>query len=281
MHPVLLAIHQDRNLTESARLLASALYARTNGTLRAAVELDGLLDELGVGEGALRRRRAELAQRGWLVSRLADGVLAFELQEVGAGEQGSGDDGERAVGARERAVGARLDGAERAVGARQRALGARFGAENAHLVRAAERESRCTPPNPPYRNSLNKQEEVNISSSLEGGAGGDRSAHLLRALGVAPKVEAELAGRLSFEAVARHVAAWQIEAADRQLGVGALVERMRTWPVPPGMDEDDLTDGVLAEFVTAADLRAWGVRRRPDPLAAYQVPEGYEGLVKS
>jgi hypothetical protein len=98
---------------------------------------------------------------------------------------------------------------------------------------------------------------------------------------VAPKVEAELAGRLSFEAVARHVAAWQISAADRQLGVGALVERMRTWPVPPGLDEDDLTDGVLAEFVTAADLRAWGVRRRPDPLAGYEVPRGYEGLVKS
>jgi hypothetical protein len=33
--------------------------------------------------------------------------------------------------------------------------------------------------------------------------------------------------------------------------------------------------------VTAADLRAWGVRRRPDPLAGYEVPRGYEGLVKS
>ena len=198
MHPILLAAHQSRGLTSSAKLVLSALYARTNGTLAAAIRVEELLAELGLAESSLRRRRSELAAGGWLSSRLDGETLLFEILEPAepAEPAGPGEPGERAPSARgegdERAVGARCE-AERAVGARceegERAASARSGEPNAQLVRAnAHLVREAAPPIPPRRVGGVKliNQEVLNPPSPEGGVGGtgpaaqgwDPAAHL-------------------------------------------------------------------------------------------------------
>ena len=107
-------------------------------------------------------------------------------------------------------------------------------------------------------------------------------ADLLGAASVAPHIVADLARSLDFQTAARHVAAWQIaRKADTRLTAGALVTRLRSWATPENLTAADLQAGLLEDRVTQDDLRAWGIRTRPNPLAGYDVPTGYEGIIQS
>ena len=306
MHPTLLACLKDPELSDSAKSLLSYLYANTNGNLSGAIFIEEICADLRVAEATLRRRRAELAEAGYLASERAGDTLHFELPERTPGARPESDNAhllreEDPEELPDRAVGARSDDhsahllreadSKRAPDARgdipERAPTARSEAPNAHLVRE-ERPQRALGARS-AGNTLSKlinqeEEEELTSSSSEGGVGetNSRTAQLLRAAGITPKITAELASMLTLEAVARHIAAWQIDRDVRpELGVGALVTRLRTWDMPLELHTDDLTAGLLAGHITDQDLQHWRVKRKRKTTDGYRVPPGYEGLVMS
>lgn len=118
-----------------------------------------------------------------------------------------------------------------------------------------------------------------MAGSAEGAdraAEAERAQHLLVAAGVEAEAARSLAKTYGLEAVARHVAGWQVARSTMRLGVGALIHRITKWPPPPVKDAE-MTAGVLADHVDDDDLVRWGLRT--DPLAGYTVQPGYEGLV--
>ena len=85
MHPALLAVLADPELTAAAKAVYAHLYARTNGTLQAEVDRDELLAGLRMAESTRRRNRGELARAGvlqsWYAQHGEQVVLVFELSD--------------------------------------------------------------------------------------------------------------------------------------------------------------------------------------------------------
>ena len=297
MHPALLAVLSAPDLTAAAKSVYAHLYAHTNGTLRAEVDRDELLAGLRMAESTLRRNRSELARAGvlqsWYAQHGEQVVLVFELADP-------------------RSPSERAEEPEEELEAAPRSPSARAPSERDHLVRAAQPAPRSPsdrqtpprspsaralgdraerddaqnpPPDPPMElvNIASKQQQLKPSCCSGGGAGepDPDAAELLGAAGVAPHIVAELAD-LTFEAAARHVAAWQAARAEARPGetlpgVGALVKRLRTWAVPENLTADQLQAGLLADRVTPADLVAWGIADRS---ARSYIPAGYENIIQ-
>jgi DNA-binding transcriptional ArsR family regulator len=269
-HEILLSALRNRTLTEASRAVLSYLYAHTNGTLSAQVSIDDICADLGIADSTLRRHRGQLAAAGYLTSERDGDVLTFELRSPSERALGARAVGARAVG--ERAPSARLE-PERAPS--ERAPSERLAAQRAPSARSERDDAAMFPPNPLLGIVKTKQQQVNSSCCSEEGAGETdaRTAQLLRVAGIRPTLVADLAARLTFESAARHVAAWQRARAGKpDLGVGALVERLRTWTVPGGLSATELRAGLLADHVTDDDLVAWGYERAPQ----YVLPEPRE-----
>lgn len=274
------------DLNATARLLAVYVYANADDDGYAELELTDLCAAIGVGPAKLRTYRAQLATAGYMASRLADGVLRVQLEPTyAAGKRAAtarvgadlrvGPDQNRAATARSAAESAPL-GRDRA---EKRAATARSEPESAPLRRGhsvAERASRA-----PVIGIVNNNNNNSLRVVVQGGMqGGDRTAALLRAAGVRASLADRFARDLSLESAARHVAAWQsARRANPDLSAGALVARLREWDIPRAVDAHELRAGVLADHVTDDDLRSWGVAART-PLSGYEVPAGYEHLIK-
>lgn len=303
MHPELLIVMTDPELSDAAKRLFAHVYAYTNGRLETVIDRDEALTLLRVSEGTLRRTRRELFEAGYMRSRVRGGDLECEIEERGSAERH-----ERAVGARSCHENAHLlrvgdgenahllrgdeepDDAKRAPTARNahllRVSGDEERAPTARCLPRAERENGdFSPPTPPYTELVNMAgRQDKYSATSRGGAGGspatERTAELLAGLGLAPATAGRLRG-LAFEPVARHVAAWQRSRRNgKGLGVGALVNQIESWPVPIDVTAADLQDGLLAERVTDDDLDEWGVERPRNGLEAYTVPPEWERYVQ-
>jgi hypothetical protein len=271
VHPELLAIVRDRRLKRAERELLLYVYGHTNGTLEAAIEVDQVLDDLGISAGTLRRMRADL--EGWMRSRQRGSVLECTIERrVVARSVAEGERHERAENARRDHENARITRDEDAQKTRE--TGAEKSSENARKAQktrgfggGAERERGAQ-----LNGIVKLKQQIDIKAS-----GCDaRAARLLRSLHVAEPIVRELEGR-SLEFVAKHVADWErAKRNGKKIGVGALVNQLREWPMPADLSRGDLQEGKLAEVVTDGDLDAWGLA---DPLAGYDVPEGYDGLI--
>lgn len=106
----------------------------------------------------------------------------------------------------------------------------------------------------------------------------DRGRALLAACGIDDATAAELAGGRPFEHLVRHVARWQADlAAGKVNGAGALLYRVAHGsPGKLPLTAAQLTAGLLAEHVTAADLAEWGVT----PVDSSYVPAGFEHIIQ-
>ncbi len=300
------------NLSHQAKALAALFYSYAE-KLPALVEIPvtTVTTALGLGEAKLRAYRSELADCGVLRSSLFDGLLAADLaagvtpESIQAGlEQRS--ERLRAKAARRAASappqrGAPLQRAvpasaplrrgaplQRAADTQERAATARFDAATAAESPRAQREdpAPATPHTPLQGINLTRTDGTvnSILPDPRARATLGRSRDLLTAAGLSTRTATDLAASLTLEHIARVVARWQIDHdAGNANGLGALKYRLEhpdEWPPRPDLTWPDMQVGVLADHITEQDLRAWRFHKPVNPLAAYDVPAEYAGVVK-